>query len=113
LGLRPKNTAGSHEMSKETVRIEMCPHCRGAHAYQLEVERANIIKVLRTHKKGEKPSRVKVSPHFVCPVRNEKYQVSLYLQDTSSDRIRAVSVIGLVEEADSKTLHVASNRVNK
>jgi Zn-finger nucleic acid-binding protein len=84
-------------MSKEIVRIEMCPHCRGAHAYQLEVERANIIKVLRTHKKGEKPSRVKVCPHFVCPVRNEQYQVSFYLQDTSSDRIRAVSVIGLVE----------------
>jgi hypothetical protein len=100
-------------MSKETIRIETCPHCRGAHTYTLEVERAHIIKVPTTRKKHEKPSSVKLSPHLICPLKNEYYQVTFYLQDTSSNRIRAVSVIGLVEETESKMLHVAPDRVNK
>jgi hypothetical protein len=85
-------------MSKETVRIETCPHCRGAHTYKLEVERNNTIKTPATRKKHEKPSRVAVTLRLVCSLKKEYYHVSFYLQDTSSDRVRAVSVIGLVEE---------------
>jgi hypothetical protein len=91
----PKNTTGSHAMSTETVCMQNCPHCGGAHSYVLEVERAIIIRVLTTHKKHEKPSRVKVTQLFACPLKNEQYQAAFYLQDTSSDRIKAVGVIGL------------------
>jgi hypothetical protein len=83
-------------MGVETVLIEHCPHCRGAHSYRLEVERAVIIKVLDS-KKREKPSTMKTTQLFTCPLQNEQYRASLYLQDTSSDRIKAVTVIGLAE----------------
>jgi hypothetical protein len=82
-------------MSKETIRIEHCPYCKCAHTYKLEVERAIIIKVLITHKKRENPSRVKVTQSFLCPSNDEQYRASFYLEDTSSDRIKAVAVIGL------------------
>ena len=113
--LGPRNATGSHVMSKETVCIQNCPHCRGVHTYTLEVERAIVIQVLTTHKKHEKPSRVKVTQLFVCPLRNEQYQASFYLQDTSSDRIRAVAVIGLSAHSPSPltTADVIVGRVVK
>ena len=85
-------------MSKETVHIPLCPHCRGGHAYTLEVARAIVPEVLTPRKKRGEPTRVKVTRPFACPLKNEYYQASFYLHDTSSDRIRAVSVIGLAEE---------------
>ncbi|HME42792.1 MAG TPA: hypothetical protein VKF36_06880 [Syntrophorhabdales bacterium] len=81
-------------MSEETVRIEHCPHCRGAHVYRLEVERAIALTVV-TRKRREKPTKVKTTQLFICPLQNEQYRASLILEDTSSDRIRAVTVIGL------------------
>jgi len=89
-----------HEMIKETVRIPHCPHCRGLHAYTLEVARAIMLEVLTTHKRHKQPSRVKIARPFVCPRKSEHYQASFYLHDTSSDSIRAVSVIGLGEETE-------------
>ena len=85
-------------MSRETFRIGICPYCRGAHTYQLEVERAVLMRMPGTRKKHEKPSKVEVTQLFFCPLKNEEYEVQFHLQDTSADRIRAVSVIGLVEE---------------
>ncbi len=83
-------------MGVETVLIEHCPHCRGSHSYKLEVERAVTIK-MKAGKKREQVSTVKTTQLFTCPSTNEQYRASLYLQDTSSDRIRAVAVIGLAE----------------
>ena len=87
-------------MSEETFRIEVCPHCRHTHTYRLEVERAITMKIPAVRKKHEEPSTVKVTQLLVCPLKNEQYKVSFYLEDTSSDRIRAVAVIGLVEEEE-------------
>ena len=84
-------------MSIEKIRIEHCPHCRGSHSYRLEVERALIMKV-RTGKKHEPPTTVKTTQVFTCPLKNEQYQASLYLEDTSFDRIKAVAVIRLARE---------------
>jgi hypothetical protein len=86
-------------MGIETIRIEHCPHCRGSHSYKLEVERTIIIKVLGV-KKREQSSTVKTTQRFICPLKNEPYQASLNLHDTSSDRIRAVTVIGLADERE-------------
>jgi len=94
-----KNVIGCDEMSEETVLVEICPHCRGAHTYRLLVARAVTLSVLPPSKKREKPSNVEVTQVFVCPLKDQTYEASFYLQDTSSDRIRAVSVIGLVEES--------------
>jgi hypothetical protein len=88
---------GSEEMSEETVLVEICPHCRGAHTYRLNVERAVRLKVPSLSKKRETASNVEINQIFVCPLKDQTFEASFYLQDTSFDRIRAVSVIGLAE----------------
>ena len=86
-------------MSQETIHVQSCPYCKGAHTYQLEVERARAIMTPVNQKSRERESTVKITSDIFCPLNDEQFQVSYYLQDTSSDRIRAVSVIGLVGEA--------------
>jgi hypothetical protein len=86
-------------MSEETIRVRTCPHCKGAHTYRLEVERARVITMSTSRKKGEHPSTVKITSRLLCPLRDEPYQASFYLKDTASDRIKAVSVIGLMRES--------------
>ncbi len=85
-------------MSKETVRVTACPLCRGVHTYALEVERAIVLSVHTRRKKSEPPSAVKITSRFTCPVHDRHYDASFHLQDTSADRIRAVSVVGLVRK---------------
>jgi hypothetical protein len=58
-----------------------------------------MLEVPTTHKRHKEPNKVKITRSFACPLRRDHYQASFYLNDTSSDRIRAVSVIGLAEEA--------------
>jgi hypothetical protein len=55
---------------------------------------------VRAGKKREHPSTVKTTQVFTCPLKNEQYQASLYLEDTSFDRIKAVAVIGLAREGE-------------
>ena len=85
-------------MSEETIHVSSCPYCKGAHTYRLEVERARVLMMPSNQKKREPETTVKITSQIFCPLNDEQYQVSYYLQDTSSDRIRAVSVIGLVGE---------------
>ncbi len=82
-------------MSQEIIRIQKCPRCKGAHTYRLEVERTHCMRVITRRKKGEQPTAVRITSQLICPVRDEHYQESFYLKDTSADRIRAVSVLGL------------------
>lgn len=86
-------------MSEETVEIEDCTHCGGSHPYALKVERVILIKMLIASDMFERPRSVKVTRLFVCPVKNKQYQATFYLEDTSSDRIKKVTVIGLAEDA--------------
>jgi hypothetical protein len=85
-------------MSEEAVLVKVCPQCKAPHTYKLSVERAIRLKVPSLTKKREKPSSVGITLVFVCPFKNQTYEASFYLQDTSSDRIRAVRVMGLAEE---------------
>jgi len=86
-------------MSKETIEIEGCTHCGGTHTYTLEVERAVIIKMMTVSDMSERCRSVKVTRLFVCPVKKEQYQATFYLEDTSSSRIKDVSVVRLAGDA--------------
>jgi hypothetical protein len=85
-------------MSEETILVKKCPHCKAPHTYNLSVERAVRLKVPSLSKKREKPSSVEITQVFVCPFKNQTYEASFCLQDTSFDRIRAVRVMGLAEQ---------------
>ena len=84
-------------LSQDLLDILACPQCKGRHTYMLAVERAVRLKVPSLTKKREKPSSVEVTQVFVCPLKERPFEASFYLQDTSSDRIRSVRVIGVAE----------------
>ncbi|HVN23336.1 MAG TPA: hypothetical protein VMT71_05155 [Syntrophorhabdales bacterium] len=85
-------------MSEETIQVQVCPHCKGHHRYRLQVERAKTLITARKGKKGEQPSVIRITSRLMCPLHEKNYQVSFDLQDTSADRIRAVSVLGPARE---------------
>ncbi len=84
-------------MSEETIEIEDCPHCEGNHIYKIEVDRAYMIKAVIASDMFERSRTVEVTQFFVCPVMNERYEATFYLEDTSSSRIKNVRVVGPAE----------------
>jgi len=81
-------------MSEETVQIRMCPHCDGTHKYKLKVERTFLMRLMNDSNMSERSRRVKITRIFVCPINNEKFQGTFYLQETSSCEIRDLKVLG-------------------
>jgi len=80
-------------MSDERIEIRVCPHCTRSHKYKLDVARAIVWRMM-TSDVHEQPRRVKITRLFMCPEKHEQYQGTFYLQDTSSNRIKDVNVIG-------------------
>jgi len=83
-------------MEEEKVEISNCPICGGRHVYKLEVERDYVLH-LHTSRVIEKPKPKRVTRIFVCPVKNEKFQASFILYQTSNAKIKSVRVKGVIE----------------
>lgn len=87
-------------MSMEYIDIPTCPKCKNGHRYKLDVERAIVIKMLTMSDMNERPRKRKITRLFACPVRNEEFQASFILTETSSDRIKGVQVVGVTNDND-------------
>lgn len=87
-------------MTSEHIDISVCPKCKGPHRYKLEVERALVLKTMTAADFNEQPRQVKFTRFFTCPVKNEEFQASFALTDTSSDRIARVRVVGTGNDND-------------
>ena len=85
-------------MGTEYLDIPKCPKCGNKHRYKLKVERSIVMKLLTRSGMIENPRRVKVTRLFTCPLRNEDFEATFILTDTSSDRIKEVSVLGVADE---------------
>ena len=83
-------------MEEEKVEISNCPICGGRHVYKLEVERDYVLH-LHISRVIEKPKPKRVTRIFVCPVKNEKFQASFILYQTSNAKIKSVRVKGVIE----------------
>jgi aminoglycoside phosphotransferase len=79
----------------ETITIKDCPLCHNSHSYYLRVERSVIIKMVTMNDFNEQPQSVRKMRLFTCPIKNEEYQASITLSDTSSNRIKSIDVVGL------------------
>jgi len=84
----------------EKLKIKNCPICKGNHTYKLEVERTFVMKMIvcSPGKEEEKPQQQRFTRIFVCPEKNEKFQASFTLFETSDDRIKSVKVEGMEDE---------------
>lgn len=87
-------------MNMEHIDISTCPKCKGGHRYRLDVERALVMKMLTAADFNERPRQVEFTRFFTCPVKNEEFQASFTLTDTSSDRIERVRVVGTGNDND-------------
>jgi len=88
-------------MAEEKLEIPKCPLCGEKHTYRLEVERTYVIKYIQISTNNdlrETPKPVKFTRIFVCPTKNEKFQASFILYDGSNDRIKSVTVGGVIED---------------
>ena len=79
----------------ETFTIQKCPLCEKSHTYELEVERSYIIKMLTINSKPEPQYYVRFTRLFNCPDKNDNYQATLSLIESSDDRIKSVTIKGI------------------
>ena len=87
-------------MSTEHLDIPSCPKCKDRHRYRLNVERSVVIKMIRMSDMHEQPRQVRFTRLFTCPIKNEEFEASFILTDTSSSRIRSVDVEGIANDND-------------
>ncbi|MDB5228062.1 MAG: hypothetical protein JWN78_2255 [Bacteroidota bacterium] len=74
----------------ETIIIEKCPLCNQKHEYSLEVDRSIIMKMLTPNDLYERERPYRVRRIFSCPTVKEKFEATVTLYDSSSNRINAV-----------------------
>ena len=85
-------------MANEYLDIPKCPKCANPHRYKLTVDRTIIIKMLTTADLSECPRHVRFTRLFTCPAKNEDFEATFVLTDTSSSRITTVSVAGIADD---------------
>jgi hypothetical protein len=87
-------------MATEYFDIPNCPKCHAGHRYKLQVDRSIVIKMLTMSDMSERPRRVRITRLFTCPKKNEEYEATFILTDTSSSRIKNVTVVGIANEKE-------------
>ena len=85
---------------EEKIEIPNCPICGGKHTYKLKVERTYVIERLTVNDLRERSQPIKLTRIFVCPMKNEKFQASFILYQTSSSEIDSVIVGGVIEDEE-------------
>lgn len=85
-------------MSIEHISIPECPICKDGHRYKLEVKRSITLQMLTYNNVNSKTKRVRFPRLFTCPTKNEDYQAIITLEETPSDRIENVQVLGFDDE---------------
>jgi hypothetical protein len=86
------------DRDNETLKIENCPICSKSHIYGLKVQRAYVTKLLTQYDMRERPVAKSYTRYFICPTKQEKFQATITLFDSSSNRIESVDIIGLKNE---------------
>ncbi len=85
-------------MATEYLDIPKCPKCPDGHRYKLKVDRALVIKMVTMSDMSERPQQVRITRLFTCPRKNEEFEASFILTDTSSSRIKDVKVVGIADD---------------
>ena len=86
--------------AEEKLKIPDCPICGGEHIYKLKVERTYVIERLTTNDLTKNAQPAKFTRIFVCPEKNEKFQATFRLYQTTSAEIKSVTVGGVTEDEE-------------
>jgi len=90
-------------MSETFFDIARCPICAGCHRYTLAIERTVVLRMLtvtslQPHPQQITPRKLRFTRLFTCPAKNEKFQATLVLTDTSDSPIKDVTVVGVAQD---------------
>jgi hypothetical protein len=86
--------------AEEKLKIP-CPFCRGQeHTYKLKVERTYVIERLTINDLTKSSQPASFTRIFVCPEKNEKFQATFRLDQTTSAEIKSVTVGGATEDEE-------------
>ena len=91
---------GLRELSeKNTIAIKECPLCSNSHSYSLLVQRSSVFKMMVADMtlEPEKPRRVRFKRIFTCPVKNNMFQATIIMYETSDSKIKSLEVEGIIE----------------
>lgn len=86
--------------AEEKLNIHDRPICGGEHIYKLKVERTYVIQRLTTNDLTKSSQPAKFTRIFVCPVKNQKFQATFRLYQTTSAEIKSVTVGGVTEDEE-------------
>lgn len=86
--------------AEEKLKIPDCPICGGEHTYKLKVERTYVIERLTTNDLTKNSQPTSFTRIFVCPVKNQKFQATFRLYQTTSAEIKSVTVGGVTEDEE-------------
>jgi hypothetical protein len=85
-------------VAAEHLDISRCPRCNKSHRYRLAVERSYVMKLLTPAAMTEPARQVRFTRLFLCPTKNDEFEATFILTDTSSTRIRSVTVGGSADD---------------
>lgn len=86
--------------AEEKLKIPDCPICGGEHTYKLKVERTYVIEKLATKDLTKSSQPASFTRIFVCPVKNQKFQATFRLYQTTSAEIKSVTIGGVTEDEE-------------
>jgi hypothetical protein len=86
--------------AEEKLKIPDCPICGGEHTYKLEVERTHVIEFLKRNNLRKSSQPASFTRIFVCPVKNQKFQATFRLYQTTSAEIKSVTIGGVTEDEE-------------
>lgn len=89
-------------MYDEYVEIPNCPKCQLSHRYKLKIKRAMVVKMTTMSSIAEPERQVRITRIFTCPKKNEEFEATFTLTDTSSSRIKKIEVVGADDEDEQK-----------
>ena len=84
----------------EKLEIPKCPRCGDKHVYRLKVERTYVMGLIvkKDSEERSRPQPVRFTRIFVCPRKNEKFQGTFILYQTSDSKIESVKVEGVIKK---------------
>jgi hypothetical protein len=90
---------GQSEMeTSEHLDVKGCPKCGGSHRFRLAVERSVILKFMTRMDTMDRSRRVRFTRLFTCPTKNEEFEATFVLTETSSDVISGVTAGGVDDD---------------
>ena len=90
-------------MAQSDVLEIRCPKCNKVHLYELEVKRSMVLENLSmlSSNRSSRSTHISFTRLFTCPKKEEDFQATFSLVESSASPIRSVEVKGIIKDGNS------------